>query len=123
MGTPSGEPLKERKGCLDPVCASERSLLCSPHARPCPKCLPVITHLILIRVVDERPFYYHHFAEEDRHQGPERLCNLSKVTQPESGDRNSYLHVTDEETKTQVNQLAPRSSHCGTMVKESDQEP
>lgn len=61
----SREPLKEREGHSDPVCASERSLSCSPHAWPCPKCLPVLTHLILTETLGGRHFYYRHVAEED----------------------------------------------------------
>lgn len=47
-----------------------------------------------------------------RHQGPERLCHLSEVTQPESSSRNSYLHFTDEATKTQKG-----SSACLSNIK------
>lgn len=89
----SRERSKEREGHSD--CASERSLSCSLHARPYPKCLPVLTHLILTATLGGSlllPFC------RRGHQGPENLRYLPKVTQPKVTVGNSQF--TDE-SKTQ----------------------
>lgn len=96
----SGECLKEREGHSD--YASERLLSCSLHARPYPKCLPVLTRLILTATL--RGSLSSPFCRRG-HQGPENLCYLPKVTQPKG---NPYTQFIDEESKTQRGLPSPR---------------